>query len=228
MPRDRHHARGRQRDSAASKVDLAIFVIGLIAAVIAGVVAYKKVGLYGDGAFSSGYHRIRDPETGKSLLVHESHGKDGSIIRRIVDGTTLKEVRLAGVEPKEEVRAHVEGTKITRVDRDRDGDGRIDAWEYYDDNRKLVKVGFSLPGDGVLDAWAYRDAKGRIVKIEVSTRRDGIVNRWEYYENDKMVRVEEDTNGDGRSDRLSTYEDGILMRTLVDRDGDGQYDGPVR
>lgn len=201
--------------------------VGLVASVVAGVVAYQIVGLYGDGPFSIGYHRIRDPETGKSLLVHESRTAAG-VIRRVIDGRTLTEVRLdVDADGIEHTRAHVKGTEITRVDRDRDGDGRIDVWEYYDAAQQLVKVGFSLPGDDVLDAWAYRNNDGQIVKIEVSTRRDGTIDRWEYYEKGQLARVEEDKDRDGRVDAWSTYDAGILMSTAVDANKDGEPDPPV-
>jgi hypothetical protein len=73
------------------------------------------------------------------------------------------------------------------VDRDRDGDGRPDVWEYYDSEKRLVKTGFSLAGDGVMDAWAYRDDKGQLLRIEVSKRRDGKVDRWEYYDKGQLA-----------------------------------------
>ena len=53
------------------------------------------------------------------------------MVRRVIDGQTLKEVRLdVNADDKEDTRALVAGTEVTRVDRD--GDGRIDTWEYLD------------------------------------------------------------------------------------------------
>ena len=223
--------RRRHRDSparrTASKVELIIVSVGLVTAVAAGVVAYQVVGLYGDGAFSIGYRRIRDPETGKSLLVHESRTSTG-VVRRVIDGRTLTEVRLdVDANGREHTRVHVKGTEVTLVERDRDGDGRVDAWEYYDPEQRLVKVGFSLGGDGVLDSWAYRNSDGQIARIEVSTRRDGAVDRWEYYEKGQLARVEEDADHDGRVDRWLTYQDGILTDTAIDANGDGRPDPPA-
>ena len=117
---------------------------------------------------------------------------------------------------REHTRVHVQGADIAVVERDRDGDGRIDAWEYYDPQQRLLKVGFALAGDGVLNAWAYRGSDGEISKVEVSTRRDGVVDRWEYYEKGQLARVDEDTNHDGRVDRWSTYQGGILTDTTTD------------
>ena len=226
MPGERrHHRISRSRTLPPSKIEVAIFLVGLTVAVIAGVVAYQIVGLYGDGPFASGYRRvIRDPEGGRTLLVHDTRTESG-VVRRVIDGTTLAEVRLdVDDDGREDTRVHVEGTQITRVDRDQDGDNRTDLWEYYDKEKRLLKTGFSLVNDGVLDAWAYRDSTGQITKIEVSTRRDGTVDRWEYYEDGQLARVEQDRDRDRRVDRWQTYEGGILIETAVDRNGDGEPD----
>lgn len=209
-----------------SKVELIIVGVGLVASVAAGVIAYRIVGPYGDGPFKIGYRRIHDPNTGQSLLVHESRTETG-VVRRVIEGQTLKEVRFdADADGKDDTRALVTGTEVTRLDRDRNGDGRTDTWEYFDAKKQVVKVGFSLANDGVLDAWAYRDKAGQIVKVEVSTRRDDKIDRWEYYEKGQLARVEEDKDGDGRADRWSTYDQGILMGTTLDADKDGRPDSP--
>lgn len=227
MPRKHRRRRSSSRAHIPSKLELVIVVTGLILAVAAGVIAYRIVGLYGDGPFASGYHRLRDPDTGESLLVHESRTESG-VVRRVIEQQSLTELRLdADADGVEDARVHVDdGNQITRVDRDHDGDGQTDLWEYYDESQHLVKAGFSLAGDGVLDAWAFRDEDGQLLTIEVSTRRDGTVDRWEHYEDDQLARVEEDTDHDGHVDRWSTYDGGILMETVVDTDGDGEPDQP--
>jgi hypothetical protein len=225
MPGDHPHRVSRSRRLPPSKLEITILVAGFAAAIVSGVAAYRIVGLYGDGPFASGYHRTRDPETGKSLLVHESRTGSG-VVRRVIDGRTLSEVRLdLDADGTEDARVHVEGAEITRVDRDQDGDGRTDLWEYYDASKTLVKTGFSLASDGVVDAWAYRDDAGQVTQIEVSTRRDGAVDRWERYEDGQLARVELDADLDGRVDRWLTYEEGILVSTDTDRNGDGAPDG---
>ena len=209
-----------------SKVEIVIVCVGLVLSVVAGVVAYQIVGLYGDGAFTGGYRHVRDAETGKMQLVHESRTATG-IVRRVIDGTTLTEVQLdVDAGGLAHTRVLVKGSDISVVERDRDGDGRIDSWEYYDSKQKLVKVGFSLAGDGVLNAWAYRGSDGEISKVEVSTRRDGVVDRWEYYEKGQLARVDEDTDHDGRVDRWSMYDGGILMDTSTSAGGRRPPDPP--
>jgi hypothetical protein len=221
-----HRSRHRRPRQPVPKVELAIFASGLVLSVLAGVVAYRIVGPYGDGPFSIGVRRVIDPETGKSLLVHETH-TDKGVIRRVIDERTLKEIHLDVDGDGRAERVRVKGTDIERVERDRDGDGRIDVEEYYGPDRRLVKAGFSLAGDGIIDAWAYRNNAGQVEKIEVSTRRDGKVNRWEHYRDGQLARVEEDTDNDGRVDRWSIYDAGILVKTVVDVDKDGQPDAPL-
>jgi hypothetical protein len=225
----RHHARRRGSPRASvSRLELVIVAVGLVAAVASGIIAYRIVGPYGDGPFGAGYRRVIDSETGRSVLIHESRAADGTVIRRVIDNRTLREIQfeLDVDGRREEVRVPVErgSTQVTRVDRDRDADGRVDVAEYYDADQRLVKAGFSLAGDGAIDAWAYRDEAGQLVTIEVSTRRDGRIDRWEYYENNQLARVEQDTDRDGRVDAWSTYDAGILIDTVFDRDGDGEPD----
>ncbi len=184
------------------RIEIAIFGIGLAAAVVAGFVGYHYAGLYGDGAFAMGFYRELDPKTGESMLVHDTRTAHG-VVRRVFNN------ELHAVE----------------TDVDTNGDGRFDAAVAFKNDR-LNKVGFSLANDGVIDAWVYRTYAGELVRIEVSTKRDGTIDRWERYENGQMVRVDLDTNGNGKPDRWQTYKDGILMDTFVDANEDGKADGP--
>jgi hypothetical protein len=101
--------------------------------------------------------------------------------------------------------AILNGTRLERIDVDKNGDGQIDRWEFYDVNRRLEKVGFSRRGDGVMDALVIYGPKGAVVRVEISTRSDGRFNRREFYQAESLTRVEEDTNGDGVIDKWETY-----------------------
>jgi hypothetical protein len=127
----------------------------------------------------------------------------------------------------------MDGTRPLRARIDRDEDGRLDRWEYYDEKGGLAKVGFSRGNDGTPDAWAYPGADGKIVRVEVSSSKDeGKIDRWERYDpatagKDGMgalVAAEEDTNGDGRVDKWETYERGVLKTAAFDEDHDGKAD----
>lgn len=112
--------------------------------------------------------------------------------------------------------SHMDGARVLRIEIDRDEDGRIDRWEYYDANQKLEKVGFSRPGDGKEDAWSSARQDGSIARIDISLARDGKVTRREYYEKDTVVRAEEDGDGNGTFDKWETYDGGRLASVAFD------------
>jgi hypothetical protein len=118
----------------------------------------------------------------------------------------------------------MDGTRVLRVELDKDEDGKVERWEYYDADQKLAKVGLSRANDGKVDHWAYRAADGTLLKMEISTRRDGNVQRTEIYERDVLVAVEEDTDGNGAVDKWETYSAGTLRSVAFDTDGSGRPD----
>lgn len=97
------------------------------------------------------------------------------------------------------------GTHVERIEVDEDEDGKVDRWEFYDQNRRLERVGFSRQGNGIIDAIAFYGKGAVVERIEMSTRGTGPFNRVEHYQSGLIARVEEDTNGDGRIDKWETY-----------------------
>ena len=126
----------------------------------------------------------------------------------------------------------MDGPRPVRSRIDRDQDGTIDRWEYYDAEGRLLKVGFSRPGDGTPDAWAYAGPSGRVERVELSSARDeGRIDRWERYEpanavgeSGMLAAAEEDTTRDGRPDKWETYAAGVLQTAAFDENGDGRPD----
>jgi hypothetical protein len=119
----------------------------------------------------------------------------------------------------------MDGAKPVLTKQDRDEDGKMDRWEYYDANAKLVKVGFSRRNDGKADAWAYSGPDDKVERIEISNTADeNRISRWEFYKSGVLDRAEEDTNGDGRPDKWETYRDGGILTAAFDEDGDGKPD----
>lgn len=123
-----------------------------------------------------------------------------------------------------DIRTYMDGTRILRIEIDKDEDGKIERWEYYDANQRLEKVGFSRANDGIVDAWAYEGPDGRIARVEVSTARDGVIDRWEYYDNDVMLRAAEDVDRNGRPDKWETFVDAAIETVAFDENGDGRPD----
>jgi antitoxin component YwqK of YwqJK toxin-antitoxin module len=115
-----------------------------------------------------------------------------------------------------DTRCYMDGTRLLRIEIDRDGDGKIDRWEYYGADQKLEKVGISRQNDGIVDAWAYSAPDGTMARLEISTARDGKVTRTEYYEGGALVRAEEDTHAGGRPDKWETYKNGALESVAFD------------
>ena len=119
----------------------------------------------------------------------------------------------------------MDGAKPVLTKQDRDEDGRIDRWEYYDSSAKLVKVGFSRSNDGKPDAWAYSGPDGKVERIEISSTADEKkISRREFYQGDALDRSEEDMNADGRADKWETYLNGGVLTAAFDEDGDGRPD----
>ena len=138
----------------------------------------------------------------------------------------------AARDGRTDVWTEMDGARALRSRVDRDGDGRVDRWEYYDDRQRLVKVGFSRSADGVADAWAFSAPDGTVQRIEISSRQnEQQIDRIEYYEAGgsidrpgTLVRAEVDANRDGRIDRWETFAGGELHTIAYDENGDGVAD----
>jgi antitoxin component YwqK of YwqJK toxin-antitoxin module len=119
----------------------------------------------------------------------------------------------------------MDGARPIRSRIDRDEDGRIDRWEYYDANGALAKVGYSRRQGDRPDAWAFSGADGQIARVDSSSTADEHrIDRREFYEHGVMARSESDTNGDGRTDQWETYEAGAVKTVAMDENGDGRPD----
>ena len=127
--------------------------------------------------------------------------------------------------------------RLTRLEADSNGDGKIDTWGYMDGTR-VVRVEVDDNGDGKVDRWEYhRQGQGgqvgqvgqdgpdkTIERVERATRYDGVVSRWEYFDNGLLTRVEEDTDGDGKLDKWETYSGGSLSMMALDTAHRGKPD----
>jgi hypothetical protein len=104
---------------------------------------------------------------------------------------------------------------------DRNEDGRLDRWEYYDASGRLLKVGFSRQDDGTPDSWAYARSDGTLERIDISSSADeSKIDRREFYTPTRpeappvLERAEADTNGDGRIDKWEEYDDRGQLRSV--------------
>lgn len=124
--------------------------------------------------------------------------------------------------------------RLTRLEADSNGDGKVDTWGYMDGMR-VVRVEVDENGDGTVDRWEFhkQGQPGQLVqgsvdktieRIDRATRFDGKVSRWEYFDNGSLARVEEDTDGDGTIDKWETYNAGSLSMMALDTARRGKAD----
>jgi len=135
------------------------------------------------------------------------------------DAVTRRLVRLDSDSNRDGVvdhRIYMDGKTPLRAEFDADGNGRVDRWEYYDNDVRLTVVGTSAAGDGLEDTWTWAaDASGER-RVDQSLVRDRAIDRREFFRNGALVRAEADTNADGRIDRWETFEAGTLVLVALD------------
>jgi antitoxin component YwqK of YwqJK toxin-antitoxin module len=121
---------------------------------------------------------------------------------------------------------YMDGSRVVRVEVDEDGDGKVDRWEYHRDLTTTNDSKTSTGSSGSPGASAVASAGGdpTLERIERATKHDGKVSRREYFENGLLARVEEDTNGDGHIDKWETYSGGTLAIMAIDTKGRGTPD----
>ena len=119
----------------------------------------------------------------------------------------------------------MDAARPVRTRMDRNEDGKLDRWEYFNADGTLEKVGFSRRDDGTPDAWAFAGADGKVERIEISSTADvNKIDRWEHYDAAGLVRAEDDSDGNGLPDKWETYEGGAVKTAAFDDDKDGKPD----
>lgn len=107
---------------------------------------------------------------------------------------------------------------------DRDGDGKTDIWNYYNDGETTpyLKV-LDLNRDGQPDVRSHFDSQGQLVKEEFDGDFDGTIDIEDIYQADVRIESYIDTNTDGVFDVFRYYKDG----TLIAQESDSNYDGTI-
>jgi hypothetical protein len=121
-----------QSAPSPSRLEVAIFVCGVVTAVASGVSAYWISGPYGElDRDDPRVIRIVDPATGRlRLLIYDADG-DGRF----------------------ETRSYMDGERLLRIEIDEDGHGLVDRWEYYAPDGTLERVASSSRHNGQPDLW---------------------------------------------------------------------------
>ena len=137
-----------------------------------------------------------------------SHSPSGETPRAEYDASTGRLRRLeydVNNNGRNDAVSFMDGAAIHRIELDLDENGKVDRWDFYNEDRSLQKIGWSRANDGVMDTQAFYGPDATLQRIEVSTKRDGRFDRVEFYDRGVLVRSEDDADGDGRTDKWETY-----------------------
>ena len=139
--------------------------------------------------------------------------------------------------------AAAQGVKVIKEDTDKDG--RIDRIAHLDPTGNLVKLEADRDGDGRMDTFQYYE-KGVLMRVEKDSDADGNVDEKDilekgkrtlhekldtlgrpvgairFDEQERPLRWERDTTGDGRFDTIHHYENGALTLVTKDTTGGGK------
>jgi hypothetical protein len=130
-----------------------------------------------------------------------------------------------------DTRAVMDGTRLNRVELDRNADGRPDRWEYYaPDASDPPRIERAEESDGAEGRITRREfyAQGVLDRVEEDTDADGRIDKWERYAAGVLHAVELDLAGGGRPTQRLIYSNGGVARIETDRDGDGVFEAAPR
>jgi hypothetical protein len=112
---------------------------------------------------------------------------------------------------KEQRRNASSRPEVQTIERDDNHDGKPDHFYTYHGGT-LSKVEADRNFDGKIDEWEFYDREGQIERLELDQNFDGRPDLWRFYENGSLVRSEQDTDFNGQPDWFGFYEHGILVR----------------
>lgn len=148
------------------------------------------------------------------------YGPAGSLERLVHDGDGDRRADL--------VTFYAPSGRPLRAEADLDHDGRIDRWEYYEEDGGLRRVGESRLGRDAPDVYSYRDAAGAVSRREYDDDGDTRVDRIEHFLEGRLVAEDLDADADGRCERrLVKDASGRTLRVETDQDGDGFFETSV-
>lgn len=112
---------------------------------------------------------------------------------------------------------------LTCKESDINFDGKLDLYQFFDNNGKLKRDEADLDFDGNLDIISYWSNK-YVFRQELDQNSDGIVDTIRYLKDGKIFKSEGDMDQNGVIDYWEYYTDGQLVRIGIDHDGDGKAD----
>lgn len=110
-----------------------------------------------------------------------------------------------------------------RYELDYNADGTFDSFSYYEGGR-ILRAQSDRNFDGNIDEWLYYDREGTIDREEVDVNFDGKVDNSSTYHQGLPATGQDDTNFDGQPDAWFNYRDGVIIASRQDSDFDGSPD----
>lgn len=162
-----------------------------------------------------------EPESGSSTVATPIYNQATGHLEQIVsdrDGNG-----------RVDTRAFMEGTRLLRIEIDRDGDDRPDRTEHYttagDPPAALIERAEEVGGPGRAVVRRETYVGGHLERVDEDTDADGRPDKWETYERGRLVYVDLDLTGRGTPARRLVYgADGNIDRLEADADGDGVFE----
>lgn len=150
----------------------------------------------------------------------EITGKDGTAKYDRKTGRLLRIDIDRNKDGRIETFSYWDAARVLRIEIDSDTDGRIDRWEHYDEHNVLSRVGSSRNDDGIEDTWAYPDRQGELERVETDANRDGLIDKRENFTAAGKARVlsvvDLDLDQSGSPGRRLVYgPDGTFKRVEV-------------
>ena len=116
-----------------------------------------------------------------------------------------------------------EGGKMVRSENDRNHDGKIDEWSFYDAEGRTVRAESDQNFDGKADVW-YAYQKAEIVTEKRDTDFNGLVDDVTTFANGIATRVNYAPNESRIVTRREILKDSVLTEEWVDENRDGVFD----
>ncbi len=95
---------------------------------------------------------------------------------------------------------------VTRLEKDVNGDGKVDDILWFDASGNRVKESVDANFDGRMDTFYYYNPRGVLARVEVDTTFDDKIDLWVWLtEGVYVTRYERDTDGDGKPDIVRIF-----------------------
>lgn len=118
---------------------------------------------------------------------------------------------------------YYEAEQVVRLERDSDADGRVDSWDDFKEGRRIQHRRRSNK-TGKIDMIIVFDAEERPSEVKKDTSGDGVFDSFYHYTQGQLTLLTKDTDGDSKPNILQTYKDDKPQERRVDQNGNGHWE----